>query len=292
MKMKDYIGICIPANWYRGVQIENGEMEFRKTGICFYSPSMLYHKEKVEIDYSEIIWIEEKKYKIKPNKIIIYTKKNEEYTFVVNECDDVVDFLNSKVKYATEKPMDYKERLHNMTGEKVKRQYFNVPLYMLLSFLLPTPIIISIYDIVLSKDGITQYTPIDIFEGFIIICIWLTPLFLLSLANRFLFGRIVCVLNKEGVHYEQGFIPWEKITNIEYEIEIPSRSSCRKYCFARVLGDGLDVKLMHAPYYFTRKAQKYNNKIKSRFSKGSRFLIVLWATMPWFCYIVVLLIKA
>lgn len=253
--MKNYIGICISADWHRGKQIENGEMEFNKTGICFYYPSMLYHKEKVEIDYSKIIWVEEKKYKIKPNKIIVYTQKSEEYTFTVNGNDDVVDFLNSKVKYATEKPLNYKERLHNMTGEKVIRQYFNVPLYMLLSLLLPVPIIVPIYDIALSKDGITQYTPIDMFEMLIIIFIWLIPLFILSLLNRFLFGRIVCVLNQEGVHYEQGFIPWEKITNIEYEIEIPSRLSRRNYCFARILGDGLDVKLIHAPYYFIRKAK-------------------------------------
>lgn len=292
--MKDYIGTYIPANWHRGKQIEKGELGFSKTGICFYYPSMRYHKGKVEIDCSEIIWIEKKNIYIRhPYKMTIFTKKNAEYTFVVNERDEVVEFLDSKVKYAPEKPVDYQERLRNTPGERIKRQYFNMPLYIYSSFSVQIVILLPILNIFLGKENMTRYTIIDMFGMLCFVLLFFIPLIVLSILNRFVFGRVVCVINQEGVHYEQGVISWDKISNIEYEIELPSRSASRdRSCFARLLGDELDVQLIHAPYYFTKRAKKYNSKIKVKFSKGSKFTIRLWALLPLICFVIVLLLES
>lgn len=294
--MKDYIGTHIPANWHRGKQIENGEISFTKNGLCFYYPSRLYHKGKVEIDYSEIAWIEKKNIYIRhPNKMTIFTKTNAEYTFVVNERDDVVEFLDSKVKYTTEKPVDYRERLRNTPGERIKRQYFNIPLYVSASIIIPYTIFaIPLFDIVLNKgEMIKNTTMMDLLKISSVFLVFFMPLIVLSILNRFVFGRTVCVLNQEGVHYEQGMISWDKISNIEYEIELPSRSGSKhRFCFARLLGDELDVQLMHAPYYFTKRVKKYNSKIKVKFSKGSKFTIRFFALMLLIVPILVLLFKS
>lgn len=47
------------------------------------------------------------------------------------------------------------------------------------------------------------------------------PFIILSLLNRRYFGKIICVINEDGIHHKDGLTKWDDIVKIEYEIELP-----------------------------------------------------------------------
>lgn len=107
----------------------------------------------------------------------------------------------------------------------------------------------------------------------------MSPLLLLSLLNRFLFGKVVCVLDENGLHYEGGFIEWSAVTGIDYEARLPLRSG-PAYSYARIIGSGIEIKLLHAPHLLLKKARKHNPDIQTGLSRDSKeFLALLWIAL-------------
>ncbi len=121
----------------------------------------------------------------------------------------------------------------------------------------------------------------DFISTFFVFAVLMSPFLILSLMNRLFFGRIACSVNGEGILYGEKMIKWDKIDKIEYEIN-PSMNAYSKArgencCFARLIGDDTEVKILHAPILLMRKCRKYKVDIETGFTIGS---ILLLATGP------------
>lgn len=277
---RDYVEDKVFATCIEDLLVKEGEIVFGGSSMIFYSPT-IYPKEKVEINYSSITWIEKKKsLGFISNRMIIHTKEQGEYIFVSKERDKIIEFLLSKASSLDRKPSNSKVKLRNTAGEKIRRQYFGMYIYMVIPWIIQFWLFIPIMEMVINGKEFSGYKAMEMLEVIATLVILLLPIVMLSLGNRYFFGRIVCVLNETGIIYKRGFISWKDIERIEYGIELPARYSIKDYCHARIVGKELDIKLLHCPCFFMWRAKKYNKDIKCKFSKDSITTIIIMALIP------------
>lgn len=191
--------------------------------------------------------------------------------------DNLPKFLECLSEKAPQKePLELK----NIEGEKIRWQYFNVCLYVILSFL---PMIVIVLAALSIKDGSFSFLKLinSLMTSVFCEIVILSPLILLSLLNRFLFGRTVCVINDSGIHLDNNFLPWNKIKKVSY---IPDFSSkwhlryCRAYFTVKSsAGKEYDVEANHFPLYGLRKIKKINPDIEIKIAKGN---ILFFAIAP------------
>ena len=98
------------------------------------------------------------------------------------------------------------------------------------------------------------------------------PFLILSALNRRMFGKIVCVLNEDGIHYKDGFVRWNEIVKMEYEIDIPSRTN-HQFCRAIVYTSKEEIVMQHAPLFLLSKVKKQNPDIQTGVSKNSKWMV-------------------
>lgn len=147
-----------------------------------------------------------------------------------------------------------------MEGKKIRRQYFNVPLIILCSLMLAIPYFIFIISLCIGKFDSYEWP--SAFWTSIAVCFFFSlPLFVLHTLNKHCFGRTICVLNEEGIHYSnKGKLRWETIEKIEYVIDSKPRykSDTGKACRAIVYTQGgKHVVLANAPLYMVSCIKKY-----------------------------------
>ena len=169
--------------------------------------------------------------------------------------------------------------LKNVDGTKIRWQYFSVYIYALLSFLPAILIMISILDIKAGKFDWANIT-----DGILTEVIILSPLFLLSFANRFIFGKLICVVNENGLYLENDFIPWEKIKKIEYHPEIPQKHRVN-FTYATVMVEDskfheYELDIVHFPIYGLRRIKKYAPDMKITTSRSQKILIAVILLLP------------
>ncbi len=175
------------------------------------------------------------------------------------------------------------DELKDIKGQKIRWQHFNAFLYIMLSVSPMPTICISILSIKDSTFGSDEFA--DIFMASIVVWfIVLASFIVLSLLNRFLFGKTVCVFNKDGLFLKNHVIEWSDINEIIYCPRIISRSKAN-YCFASVgvnepNKSAYSVDIIHFPLYALSKAKKYNPTIKVRIDKEGIKLILFTALMP------------
>lgn len=173
--------------------------------------------------------------------------------------------------------------LHNIAGEKIRWQYFNTFIYIMLSFL-PMPfIMIAIMALKDNTFALSEWIE-AIPSGLLIFAVFLAPFIFLSLLNRFFFGKIVGVANKEGLYLENDFIPWKEIEKITYTPDVFSKHKAH-YSRATVVvkqwkKDIFALEILHFPLYGLRIAKKYNPQIKMELGKNSMITIGLIALSP------------
>lgn len=176
--------------------------------------------------------------------------------------------------------MQEKIQLRDIAGEKIRWQYFNVPIYELLY----VAYIVAVMCIVFVIDAWSlEVTAAEVFAMLSMFGILLLPFVILSAINRFWIGKIICVLNEEGIYYKDGLIKWEAVTHIEYNAEQPTRYN--RHSSAYIIGKNMKVELAHAPYMLLRKAKKYNPEIITGFSKGNKIEFVVYVLLPFVVYI-------
>lgn len=169
--------------------------------------------------------------------------------------------------------MQSDNKLLPIEGEKIRRQYFNIVLYFGTLCVVPFTLITYLMNTLLGKEGEILQSFTDVIYVFIGFLILMIPFFLLSVLNRFLFGQVVCVLEKEGLHHSEGFIIWDAIVKIEYELNIPSKDK-KYFCYAHIIKQGIfDAEIIHAPYYLLKEAKNYHPDIEIGLGKRSKFLI-------------------
>lgn len=115
-----------------------------------------------------------------------------------------------------------KNDLRGIDGKKIRRQYFNAPLIFLFSIMLGVPYAITLFSLTIGNHG--QYELSSTFGTSILVCaVFSLPFLILRVLNKHFFGRIICVLNEEGIHHPKGMLKWDAIEKIEYAIDAKPR---------------------------------------------------------------------
>ena len=124
-------------------------------------------------------------------------------------------------------------------GKKIRRQGFNIPLIILYSMMFAIPY--CIFAISWCVGKLDTYGSPTTFGTSVLLCfLFSVPFLVLRSLNKHFFGKIICVLDEEGIYYaNKGKLCWDSIEKIEYVID--------SYC---------DVK------FFRRNKYKYVNLLE------------------------------
>ena len=115
-----------------------------------------------------------------------------------------------------------KNELRDVDGKKIRRQYFNAPLIFLFSFMIAIPYLITVFSLAMGKYE--QYALPSTLKSTVLVCgILSLPFWMLRALNKRFFGKIICVLNEEGIHHPKGMLKWEAIEKIEYAFDAKPR---------------------------------------------------------------------
>ncbi len=186
-------------------------------------------------------------------------------------------FLITEEEYKKEKAAKKKIRsaYKNVDGYKIRVQYFNYFLYLELCVFLMVLTMLTM-NTILDGVGTKIESPAEIISMFLVFGVLTSPIWILSLVNRRFFGKIVCVVNNEGIKYQNKTIRWEEIEEIIYQVVLPRASIRSNDCsHARIIGSNIDIKINSAPFMMLRKAKKYNKSVKTASSKSSILLLTM-----------------
>lgn len=199
---------------------------------------------------------------------------------------EIQKFINCLKEHS---PQNSYTPLKDINGVKLRRQYFNLPIY-LLSPAIPISILGMTMILIKHNELSFNYWLTLSLEGVGIVFALLSPFIILSLLNRFIFGKIVSVINNEGIYFENNFIPWNEIDKISYIPNIPSKyqSSVLHHRYTRLSlticnenGVEYDAEIKHFPFYGLFKLKKYfpAKKIKFIGKNVTWTIIVIAITM-------------
>lgn len=210
-----------------------------------------------------------------PIKIIIPYKN---FTYG-EQKEDIQRFINYLKEHS---PQNNYPPLKDINGVKLRRQYFNAPLWFVLPII---PICIILMAMVLIKHNefsFSEWLALSLKSIGLLLAIF-SPFIALSVLNRFLFGKIVSVMNNEGIYFENNFIPWNKINKIEYIPDTAGRQYEIKlalYGYTRLkltlngeTGKEYDAEIKNFPLYGLFKLKKFCPDKKIKFAAKN----VLWA---------------
>jgi hypothetical protein len=166
-----------------------------------------------------------------------------------SQKDNLPQFLNYlKCKC----PKNQETELKDLNGKKIRWQYFSTFIYVMLAFF-PMPLVMIIVT-GLKENNLDLAKMVEvILTALISWGVFLFPLIILSLLNRFLFGKIVGVVRDDGLHLENDFITWKQIQKITFNPSISSRFKA-SYTYASffIKSDTeteYTIDIMHFPMY-------------------------------------------
>ena len=182
--------------------------------------------------------------------------------------------------------------LREIPGEKIRRQYFNIPIIFVLIFYLS--LVLSILTIAVGEGTFSADECLMLTKKLTAIAgLILLPMTVLSALNRFCFGEIICVLNEKGMYYEEEavrFIPWRELRRVSYQPDIPWRSGYKSHCYctrAEITVQSFKKKkqfaLYHVPYMLLGKIKKYAPDVHCGLTKSGVVLVVMMALLPVVC---------
>ncbi|MEI3152316.1 MAG: hypothetical protein V8S82_01430 [Eubacteriales bacterium] len=177
-----------------------------------------------------------------------------------------------------------KNPLKNISGEKIHRQYFNVLLFGMTFTIVMTIYGMAINEIIFSAENSQKpdFSSITSIIPEFLIGMLSVPA-VLSVINRLCFGRVVCVLNDDGIHYKKGLIAWNDIVGIEYKFllfgkhdpdAVPYYITELCFCYATVHTRSGSVDIFHAPFYMLGRVKKYRPEIDAKMSRANIRLII------------------
>lgn len=176
-----------------------------------------------------------------------------------------------------------KNPLRAIDGERIRWQFFNVYLYLVFALLSGAPSAFVTFNL---KNGTFVWAEFGEVLWILFSCelILFSPVMILSAANRFFFGKTVCVANRDGLHLPDRTIDWKDISEVVYHPEILNRSQSFCRAVVTVTKDTVrrgrvdtTVEIIHFPLYGLRKIKKYAPNAKIKVKKG---LIYFFAVFP------------
>lgn len=171
--------------------------------------------------------------------------------------------------------------LEEIEGKKIRWQYFNTFIYIMLAFIPAVPVMIiaqelrkgnlDIWNIIVEMSGAT---PVMI----VIYGIFIGPFVILSIFNRFYFGKLLGVVTEDTLFLENREIPITDIKKIVYHPRVMTRRSI-SYSYATIFirtkaNNTQPLDVVHFPLYGLRKIKKYNKEIKLSCDKYIWFLVL------------------
>lgn len=196
----------------------------------------------------------------------------------LESLDAFIDHLYDLVPRGN-KPAELKD----VDGVKIRRQYFNVFLYFTLSFL-PAIIVMLLVNDITDNGFVLSRLITTIISSCSIFLFLMSDIILLSLLNRFFFGKVICVLTEDGIHLENDFIPYDEITAVTYSPQLLSKRKMNyTYATVTVKSPGyieFPVDIMSFPRYGLKKIKKFKPDIKIKLSKDGLFTVLCASLLP------------
>ena len=154
--------------------------------------------------------------------------------------------------------------LKNVEGKKIRRQGFVIPLTILYSMMFAIPYEIFTIWWCLGKNE-TYAFPSTFLISVLVCFIFSVPFLILRLLSKHFFGKIVCVLNEEGIYYaNKGKLCWDSIEKIEYIIDSKPRytnDSRKPWRVIIYTHGGKHVVLEKAPLHILSSIKKYQKSL-------------------------------
>lgn len=165
----------------------------------------------------------------------------------------------------------------NNTSDKIIRmQYFNFVLYYCVFCAVWIPFTVIFISLMLG--GFTWAEALEtVWISLVLHGMLALPFIVLSILNRYLFGKVVCMLCENGIQSDDTLIKWENIEKIEYQIELPARGMFlhKQYNRAIVYTKNKEISIQHAPLYILRAAKRIRPELDARINKSSRNYILI-----------------
>ena len=168
--------------------------------------------------------------------------------------------------------------INDLDGTKIRRQYFNHIIFYVFFILIIPLSLLMLYNTVFNASYGISFRNHTCATIIIISLVFLVPFFILSIFNRFAFGKTICVLTDKGLCCNQCCIKYEDIIKVEYHAQIWSRTRFY-YNYAVIKTKDNEYKLPHAPLLLLSKLKKINPNIElSRISKSDKRLLIFYLT--------------
>lgn len=190
-------------------------------------------------------------------------------------------FLVTNEEYEKEKRKRKNSELLSKNGKKIRWQYFNTWIYIQLSFIPAVPVMIILME--LKKGNFDIWNSIAEMSGatpvvLAIYAIFIGPFIILSLLNRFCFGKVLGVVDNSTLFLNDCEIDINNIIEIAYHPRVMSRSKF-SFCYATFVvrlknGETESFDVLHFPLYGLKEIKKYNPNIKLSFDKYIYFLVL------------------
>ena len=170
-------------------------------------------------------------------------------------------------------------KLKTIKGTRVKLQYFNgylVYISLLFSILL-------VYALYFGKYS-------QIIPAFFEVLKIESPIILLSVANRFLFGRIACVVTDEGIHTDKAFVAWNTFDSVILDVgmALPTKRGMNYSSVTFVMKD-CKITIDKTQLYLLRYIKKHRPDVKITLTDGSKFFIKLVVTCLIISYMAIII---
>ena len=168
-----------------------------------------------------------------------------------------------------------------MDGRKIRQQYFMIPVLMHYVLMLFVPYCILIFTIQLGKFNMQEWLSSIWISVWVCFCFSI-PWVILKFLNKAYFGKVICVLTEDGIHYNDGFVEWNRISKIEYVIDLPARNRYdpKRKCRAIVHTENETISLFSAPHSILRSVKKLKPQIKTQMANESKWLIAAFVLLP------------
>lgn len=191
------------------------------------------------------------------------------------------NFLVTKEEYEREKRKRKNSELLNKSGKKIRWQYFNTFIYIMLAIMPVAPVMIIILE--LKKGNVDIWGVIAEMAGALdvvlaLYAIFIGPFIVLSILNRFCFGKVLGVVDNTTLSLNERDIDINNIVEIVYHPRVMSRSSL-SFCSATFTlqtknGGTQSFEVMHFPLYGLKLIKKYNLNVKLSCDKYIWFLVL------------------
>ena len=168
-----------------------------------------------------------------------------------------------------------KNELKDIDGKKIRRQYFNAPLIFFFSFMIAIPYLITVFSLAMGKYE--QYALPSTLKSTVLVCgVFSLPFWILRALNKRFFGKIICVLNEEGIHHPKGMLKWDAIEKIEYALDAkPRYKSDPSSAFRAIVYYAQGTKhlvLEKVPISILSRIKKYRKDVDARIEGVASFL--------------------